>query len=149
MREQVVRFLVRVGTGRTVTAEAARDQPWISAAELRRSQPETIRCSRRQILHEHVGAAEQAREHVSRLVALQIERQRFLPSIQPDEMTRQPAHRRVVRAGEVARAGALDFDHARAEIGQLTRRKRDGNRLLERDDNDAAQGRGGMISHRD
>src|SRR3569832_544854 len=46
----------------------------------------------------------------------------------------------VVGAREVAHAGALDLDHARAEIGQLPRAERRGDRMLQRDDGNAVQG---------
>ena len=46
----------------------------------------------------------------------------------------RPRTRCVVAAGEVADAGALDLDDARAEVGELARRERRGDRVFERDD---------------
>ena len=50
---------------------------------------------------------------------------------------REPAHALVVAAREVAHAGTLDLDDARAEVGELARGERRGDRVLERDDGDA------------
>ncbi|MNE86364.1 hypothetical protein D3C80_1834570 [compost metagenome] len=55
------------------------------------------------------------------------------------------AHALVVATGEVADAGALDLDHSRAEIGELTGAERRGNGVLEADHSDAVEGTG--IAH--
>src|SRR3569832_1367840 len=75
-----------------------------------------------------------------RFFMLQVERQAFLRAIGPHEMRGLAAHAIVVGAREVAHAGALDLDHARAEIGQLPRAERRGDRMLQRDDGNAVQG---------
>ena len=68
---------------------------------------------------------------------LHVERQAFLGAVGPDEMRGQALHRAVVAARGVADAGALDLDHARAELGELARGERPGDDLLERDYGDA------------
>ena len=75
-----------------------------------------------------------------RLRVLDVERQALFAAVRPDEMRRESAHALVVAAREVAHAGTLDFDDARAEIGELARRERCGDRVLERDDGDAGKG---------
>ena len=77
---------------------------------------------------------EQATQHVGRFRPLEIERQRFLRPVDPDEVTGQALDRAVVAAREVAAARPLDLDDPRAEIGELAAGKRRGHRLLDRDD---------------
>src|SRR5882672_4885861 len=104
----------------------------MARAQVRRRRPETVRCAGGKILYEDVRALEQLREHAGASRLLDVERQRLLGSIQPDEVTRQSLDRRVVTAREIAAVGPLDLDHARAEIGELPRRERRGDRLFER-----------------
>ena len=68
---------------------------------------------------------------------LHVEREAFLGAVGPDEVRREAAHALVVAAREIAHAGPLDLDDARAEVGELARRERRGDRVLERDDGDA------------
>ena len=93
----------------------------------------------REVLHQHVGLLEQAIQDLRRARVLQIEREAFLGAVGPHEVRSQAAHALVVAAREVAHAGTLDLDDARAEVGELARaeRRRDG--VLERDDCDAFQ----------
>ena len=56
-------------------------------------------------------------------------------------MRREAAHALVVGAREVADAGTLDLDDARAEVGELARAERRRDRVLERDDRDAIERR--------
>ena len=89
----------------------------------------------REVLHHHVGLLEhQALEHLGGFGVLDVERQALLRAVGPDEVRGQAAHARVVAAREVADAGALDLDDAGAEVGELARRERRGDRVLERDD---------------
>jgi hypothetical protein len=61
-------------------------------------------------------------------------------------MRRQPLHALVVAAREVADAGALDLDDARAQVGELAggERRRDG--VFEGDDGEALEGLHGVSS---
>ena len=70
---------------------------------------------------------------------LDVERQAFLGAVGPDEVRGEAAHARVVAAGEVADAGTLDLDDAGAEVGELARRERRGDRVLERDDGESLE----------
>ena len=113
----------------------------MTRAQVGRRRAEAIRRAGRQVLHEHVGALEEPRQHRLRGGLLEIERQRFLRAIEPDEVARQSADGLVVAAREVPAVGPLDLDHARAEVGELARRERRGDRLLDRHDGDALQWR--------
>ena len=55
-------------------------------------------------------------------------------------MAGEAFHGGVVRPGEIARARPLDFDHAGTKVGQLPRRERHGDRLLQGHDRDSLQG---------
>src|SRR5690606_10019789 len=63
----------------------------------------------------------------------------FLGAVAPDEMARQPVGPRVVGAGEIAGAGALDLDDPSAEIGQQPGAIGSGDGLLQRNDGDAVE----------
>src|SRR5437763_15801474 len=92
-----------------------------------------------EILHEDVGLAEETRENCTGFTMLDVERQAFLRAIGPDELRREPAHALVVAAREIAAAGTLDLDDARAEVGELARAEWPRDRVLERDDGDAIE----------
>jgi hypothetical protein len=96
----------------------------------------------RQVLHQHVGVLQQLAEDFKRLRLLEVERQAFLGAVGPDEVRGLALDAGVVGAGEVARAGALDLDHARAEVGELAGAERRGDGVFEGDDGDAVEGAG-------
>jgi hypothetical protein len=70
---------------------------------------------------------------------LDVERETLLRAVAPDEVRREPANALVVTTREIADTGSLDLDDACAEIGELTRAERRGDRVLERDDGDAGE----------
>ena len=76
-------------------------------------------------------------EHLGGGGVLHVESEAFLGAISPHEVRREAAHARVVAAREVADAGALDLDHAGTQIGELARRERRGDRVLEGDDGES------------
>ena len=119
-----------------------------------------------EVLHEHVGLGEQRREHSLVLVAREVEHQRLLAAVEPDEIgalafacgiraftpvfMRRAASTRgavarfrqlVVAAREVA-LRPLDLDHARAGIGEAAGAHRRRHRLLERNHQQAGEGKG-------
>src|SRR6478672_4436610 len=70
---------------------------------------------------------------------LHVEGEALLAAIGPHEVRRQATHALVVAACEVPDAGAFDLDDACAEIGELSRGERRGDRVLERDNGDAGK----------
>src|SRR3979411_1468216 len=70
---------------------------------------------------------------------LDVERQALLRAIGPYEMRGEAAHPFVVGTREIADARTFYFDDPRPEIGELPRRERPGDRVLERDDGDAGE----------
>lgn len=104
------------------------------------AEPEPLSRARGEILDEDIGAAHQSRNGRPAVVALQIERNRLLRSVEPDEVARKPTDGFVVTAGEITDAGTLDLDHSRSEISQLARREWRGDGLLEGDDDESVEG---------
>ena len=96
--------------------------------------------ARRQVLHQHVGVLQQLAEDFKRLRPLEVEGQAFLGAVGPHEVRSLAFDARVVGAGEVTRAGALDLDHAGTEVGELARAERRGDGMFEGDDGDAVEG---------
>ena len=82
-----------------------------------------------------------AAEHRAVAGLLEVELDALLAAVQPDEVAGLAVHGPVVAAGEVAGAGPLDLDHARAEVGELAGGERRGHRLLQGDDGEAAAAR--------
>ena len=100
------------------------------------SEADTFGGAWRQVLYEDVGARQQLVQDRRCLRPLEIERQRLLRPIQPDEMARHAVDRRVVGSGEIATGRPLDFDDPGAEIGEMPCRKRGGDGLFNRHDRD-------------
>ena len=139
--QQVVGLLVAVRAVVAVAGDVADDDAGLVRRQRVVRQAEARRRARRQVLHDDVGRFDdQPLEDRLRLRMLDVERQALLRAVGPDEMRREPAHALVVAAREIADAGALDLDDARAEVRELSRRERRGDRVLERDDGDAGQG---------
>ncbi len=107
-----------------------------SAAEPR---PEPLGRAGGEVLDEDVGARQQPLEQRQVVGALDVERERFLAAVDPDEVGRLAVHRAVVAAGEVALV-ALDLDDARAGVGEAAAAVGGGDGLLERDHQHALEG---------
>jgi hypothetical protein len=68
-------------------------------------------------LHENVGLAEHGAQQLGVLGFLDVEDDRFLAAIQPDEIGALAMRHRIVTAREIA-GGPFDLDHARARVRQ-------------------------------
>ena len=117
-----------------VAGDVADDQPRVHRLKLVGGQPHPGRGAGREVLHEHVGRRQQPQQHLASPWVLDVEGERLLAAVGPDEVRAQAVDAVVVAAGEVAGVGPLDLDHPGAEVGQLPGRVRRGDRLLERDD---------------
>ena len=93
------------------------------------------------VLHEHVGAREHGGQQRLVLALAEIEHDRFLAAVEPDEIAALAVHEIVVTAREIA-LRPLDLDDARAGIGEPARAHRRGDRLFERHDEEAGQRKG-------
>ena len=92
-----------------------------------------------QVLDEDVGPGHEAAQDLFGLVLPQVQGQRLLGAVEPDEVAGHALDRFVVTPGEVPYAGALDLDDPRAEVGELAGGEGGGDRLLEGDDRDPFQ----------
>ena len=120
LNQQIVGFLVPIRPRVAVAGDIADDERRIGLPQSVRSERQPCRGAGRKVLDEYVGARQQPRQDLFRLRLLEIQRQRLLRAVQPDEMTRHALDRCVVRTGEVSSARALDLDHTRAEVSQVS-----------------------------
>ena len=107
--------------------------------------------SRREIGDERICAVEQPMEDVHTHVRLQVQCDRFLAPVAPDEVRGEATGSVddvVVVAGEVTAVGVLHLDHARAQVGKHPGAHRGGHRLLHRHHRDAGQRRLRWLSFR-
>jgi hypothetical protein len=120
LHQQVVGLLVAVGTLLPVARDRADDQTRVLLPQVLDGEAEACERARRQVLDEDVGLGQHALEQ--RLVPglLQVETQRLLAPVEPDEIGAVAVHQPVIAAREVA-LGALDLHHARAGVGQAAR----------------------------
>ena len=140
LHQQVVGLLVAVGPGGPVAGDVADDEPGAAGPQGAGVEPEPVRRARREVLHEDIGSTDQPLHHLARLGPLQVEGQRFLRAIEPDEVARQPLDRRVVTAGEVADDRTLHLDDPRAEVGELPGGERRRHGLLQGDHRHPVEG---------
>jgi hypothetical protein len=89
-----------------------------------------------EVLDDDVGFADERPQDLLRFRVLEVERDRFLAPVEPDEVGGEAMDRRVVGTGKIAAARALDLDHARAEVAEVARAERTGHCLLERQHGD-------------
>jgi hypothetical protein len=71
---------------------------------------------------------------------LEVEGDRLLAAVRPDEVRGQSVDGGVVGPREVTAVRALHLDHAGAEIGELTGGEGRGDRLFNGDDGDGVEG---------
>jgi hypothetical protein len=81
-------------------------------------EPEPRERARPEVLEHDVGAGDQPARHVEVVGVLEVQGDRPLVAVDPEEVGRDPvAHRGLPRAGVVA-LGALDLDHLGAQVAQ-------------------------------
>jgi hypothetical protein len=91
--------------------------------------------ARHQILNEHVGTGDQAREQLVVDRVLDVENDGFLAAVEPYEIAALAPCGAVVAACEIA-FRPLDFDDPCAGVGKPTGAQRCGDRLLDRHNQD-------------
>ena len=95
------------------------------------AQPEAARRAGGEVLHEHVRGGDEPVQQLPTACVLGVERQRLLVAVHPHEVRAEPVDAVVVAAREVAGVRPLHLDHARAEVGELPRGVRRGDRLFQ------------------
>jgi len=138
LHQHVVGLALGVGAVLAVAGDRADHEPGMRAPQLFKRKAELGDGAGLEVLHEHVGLREHGRQQRLVVGAREIEHQRFLAAVEPDEIRafslRAPAgwdRELVVVAREVA-FGPLDLDHARAGVGEAAGAHGRRHRLLQR-----------------
>src|SRR5215210_3299913 len=134
LHEQVVGFLLGVRSVFTVARDGAVHQPRVLSPQLFYAEAEASGRDRGEVLDEDVGSGHEAAQDLLGLVLPQIQGQRLLGAVEPDEVAGHAHDRFVVTPGEVPYAGALDLYDPRTEIRELAGGEGGGDRLLQGDD---------------
>ena len=85
-----------------------------------RTESEPLDSARTEVVQEDIRTGQQTPEDVAAALGLQIDRDRLLAAVEPDEMAGESADRMVVAAGEVTAVDALELDHPGAEVGEVS-----------------------------
>src|SRR5215210_1871962 len=104
-----------------------------------RPEAEPTRRARREVLDEDVGPFDEAAQYLFGPVLLEIQRQGFFGTVEPDEVTGEALHGPVVSAREVADLRAFNLYDAGAQVRELAGGEWRRHRLLQGDDRYAAQ----------
>ena len=137
--QKIVGLARGVRTRLAETGNAATDESRKFASQLGDRKPELFDRAGFQILHEHIGAFEHGGQERPVGGRGEIEHDRFLAAIEPDEIAALAVRERVVGACEVA-FGPFDLEDTRAGIRQLAGAHGCGDRLFERDDEQSGKG---------
>jgi len=138
LHQHVVGLACRVGAVLAVAGDRADHEAGMRAPQRVEREAELGDGAGLEVLHEHVGLGEHRREQRLVVFAREIEHQRFLAAVEPDEiralagaMTVAGFRQLVVVAREVA-LGPLDLDHARPGVGEPASAHGRRHRLLQR-----------------
>jgi hypothetical protein len=93
----------------------------------------------REVLHEDIRLRRQALHDRASLAGLQVDGDRLLAPVEPDEVRAGAVDHVVVAAREIASVDPLHLDHPGAEVRQVPGRQRGGHGLFDRHDGDAVQ----------
>jgi len=93
------------------------DQAWVLGAQVRRAEAEPLGGTGGEVLYEDIRPGDQCLDGPLAGIGLQVEGDRLLGPVEPDEVRGHPLDRLVIVAGEVARAGALHLDDPGAQVG--------------------------------
>ena len=146
LHHQVVSLFVAVRARVAIARNIADDQLRIARLQLLERQPEPGRRTRRQVLHQHIGLAQQSLQQRRGFRMLDVERQALFRAIGPDEIGRLAEHPLVIGAGEIADLRAFDLDHAGPLVGQMAGADRCGHGMFQRQDGDAVERADGHTS---
>ncbi len=140
LHQQVVGPLVGQRAALAVAGDVDRDDPREAFDELLGGESVAGGRARREVLHHDVGPGEQPLQRLGAARVAEVQRDRLLAPVEPDEVRGQFAeHRVVVVAGEVTAARVLHLDGAGAEVGEGTGGRRGGNSLLQPDHDEIPQ----------
>ena len=111
LNQQVVGPPVAERSAWRVAGDVAYDEPLVAAPQHLRRQAHPRRGTRGQVLHEHVRTVDEAGQDGPASGVFEVQAERLLAAVEPDEVAGQALDRGVVVPGEVTRARSLDLDH--------------------------------------
>jgi hypothetical protein len=117
--------------------QAGHDQLRSARPQLPGLQPQPLGRPGREVLHEDIRLRRQALHDRASLARLQVDGDRFLAPVEPDEMRARAVDHVVVATREIAPVDPLHLDHPGAEVRQVPGRQRSGHRLFDRHDGNA------------
>ena len=138
LHQEVVGLQMREGAVVAIAGDRAGDQPGKALPQFGHVEAQSRDDAGREVLDEHVGLADQHRQALPVGRILQVQPDRFLATVQPDEIGALAMDETVVAAGEVA-LRAFDLQDPRPGIGQPPRHVGGGDRLFDGDDQDAGK----------
>ena len=115
-----------------VAGDVGHNQPRVPFGQDLGGEPEAAERTGSEVADQHIGALEQAGEHVEVGRFGQVQGRGLLAVVQPDEMGGHAPDHAVVVPGHVTGTGLLDLDHPGAEVGEVPGAQRGGDRLLAR-----------------
>ena len=134
--QQIVGLHVPQAPVLAIAADVAGHQARVPRPQFGGAKAHAPRGAGSQVLDEHVGARDHALKQREIGRRLEVQRDRFLAAVDPDEVGGLAVDRAVVAACEIA-FGSLDLDDTRARVGQAAGAVGRGDRLLHRDDQQA------------
>src|SRR5690606_5445550 len=127
--------------GLAIAADVDRDQARIALAQALRAEARALRRTDREVLDPDVRLRQQPVQQGGVGRVLDVDGERLLAPVQPDEIGAEAVDIVVVIPGEVA-VLPLQLDHARARVGEPAAEEGSGHGLLERDDENAVESTG-------
>src|SRR5438309_11539633 len=124
---------MRVGSIIAIARDRAADQARIILAQPRQREPELVHRAWLEVLYQDVCAGDQRLQARASVYGGEIDNDRVLAAIEPDEVAALALCRRVIAARKVA-FRTFHLDHMRAGIRQPRAAERRCNRLLDCDD---------------
>src|SRR5688500_12763306 len=109
---------------RAVPGEGYDDQRGAGRSQILGGETETFGRAGCEVLHEDVGTSHEATDDTASLVRLEVDGDRLLAPVEPDEVRSGAVDDVVVPAGEVTAVDALHLDHPGAEVGEVAGRQR-------------------------
>jgi hypothetical protein len=141
LRQHVLTAFVRIGAGEAEAGTDRVDQPRIDLAQLLIAEAHAVHHAGAEIVHHHVGAADQVHQRRPIIRLAQVEHHRALVAVERAiDRADQPG--RIVGncgARQVTGRRALDLDHVGAVVAEHLRRDRPHHHLGEVDDPDAGK----------
>ena len=115
--KEVIGLLLSVRTFAAIAADRAANQRRVAIQKLIQPKPHPLDSAGGKILDEHIGAGDHRSEDGLVLVLPQVQTDRFLAAVEPDEIGTVAIDQRIIPPRKIP-LGTLNLDHPRAGICQ-------------------------------